>query len=304
MKWINVGALSLFDLSNDVKQISTKDTDKDAVEALNILQADYCLQCKTSSSYFVKNTLPENCTEIWFSFDFTQTGRNDQSASLSLSFGNYLPHIKMNKDGAIQILSSSNELIYDNGSIHSWFGVNRNVEVHLKTGENGRIDIWGDTKLVMSYRSPSAFVGNIATIRIEGGVQYDVASLYFAHFILQDTRRIGLEKFKKLTIEPDIEQNMPQGSTTTYRLSGLSDSTEFSDITSVCAMLQATSRDANITTGTFSLEGADVGTIDVSDSSGRAYEIAHAEVNSLTSKPWTRVDIEGKTLSFKVNGAS
>ena len=304
MKWINVGALSLFDLSNDVKQVSTKDTDKNVREALNILQADYCLQCKTSSSYFVKNTLPESCTEIWFSFDFTQTGHNNQEASLSLSFGKSLPHIKIHKDGAIQILSSSNELLYDNGSIHPWFGVNRNVEVHIKTGENGRIDIWRDTKFVMSYRSPSAFVGNIATIRIDGGVQYNVDSIYFAHFILQDTRRIGLEKFKKLTIEPDIEQNMPQGSTTTYRLSGLSDSTEFSDITSVCAVLQATSRDANITTGTFSLEGADVGTIDVSDSSGRAYEIAHAEVNSLTSKPWTRADIEGKTLSFTVNGAS
>ena len=97
---------------------------------------------------------------------------------------------------------------------------------------------------------------------------------------------------------------MPQGSTTTYTLSGLSDATEFSDITSFCAVLQATSRDANISTGTFSLEGADVGTIDVSDSSGKAYEIAYAETNSMTGKPWTRDDIEGKTLSFKVNGAS
>ena len=304
MKWINVGALPLFALYSNVEQASTKDTDTDVVKALNILQTDYCLRCKKSSSYFIKNDLPENCTELWFSFDFTQTGRNDQAASLTLSFGNTLPHIKMDMNGAINILSPSKELLYDNGSIQPWFEVCRNVEVHIKTGENGRIDIWGDTKLVMSYRSPSAFVGNIATIRIEGGVQYDVASLYFAHFILQDTRRIGLEKFKKLTIEPDIEQNMPQGSTTTYKLSGLSDSTEFSDITSVCAVLQATSRDANITTGTFSIEGADVGTIDISDSSGRAYEIAHAEVNSLTGKPWTRADIEGKTLSFKVNGAS
>ena len=97
---------------------------------------------------------------------------------------------------------------------------------------------------------------------------------------------------------------MPMGSTTTYKLSGLSDATEFSDITSVCAILQATSRDANITTGTYSINGADVGTIDVSDSSGKAYEIAHSEINSVTGKSWVRDDIEGKTLSFTVNGTA
>lgn len=304
MKWINPGALSLFDLYAKVTQFTSKDTDKDVKEALELLQTDYCIGGKyPTSSYFIKNYLPENCTEIWFSFDCVQTGRDDTSASIGISFGDSLPHISIEKNGAISILSSSNKVIYDNVSINPWYGIKRNIEIHLKTGENGRIDLWGDTKLIMSYRSPSDFVGIIPQIKVNGGVQYYVANIYFAHFIIQDTRRIGLEKFKKLTIDPDTEQDMPQGSTTTYKLSGLSDATEFSDITSVCAVLQATSRDANISTGTFSLEGADVGTIDVSDSSGKAYEIAHSETNSTTGKSWTAADIEGKTLSFKVNGA-
>ena len=96
---------------------------------------------------------------------------------------------------------------------------------------------------------------------------------------------------------------MPQGSTTTYTLSGLTDSSEYSDITGVVAVLQATSRDANISTGTYTLNGAQIGTIDVSDSSGRAYETAHAETNNVTGLPFTRDDIEGQTLSFTVNGA-
>ena len=96
---------------------------------------------------------------------------------------------------------------------------------------------------------------------------------------------------------------MPQGSTTTYTLSGLADSSEYSDITGVVAVLQATSRDANISTGTYTLNGAEIGTIDVSDSSGKAYETAHVETNSVTGLPFTRDDIEGKTLSFTVNGA-
>ena len=249
--------------------------------------------------------LPENCTELWFSFDMTQTDRNDLGAEFTVKFSdNTLPYIHIDKSGAVEICSSDNQVLYNKTNVNPWFNTNKNLEIHIKTGENGRIDIWKDTKLNTSYRSPSAFNGTINMVEIRGGVYYQGAELCFAHFILQDTRRIGLEKFKKLTIDPDTEQNMPQGSTTTYKLSGLSDATEFSDITSVCAVLQATSRDANISTGTFSLEGADVGTIDVSDSSGKAYEIAHAETNSLTGKPWTRDDIEGKTLSFKVNGAS
>ena len=44
--------------------------------------------------------------------------------------------------------------------------------------------------------------------------------------------------------------------------------------------------------------------LDMVQDAEKQYEIAHAEVNSLTTKPWTRADIEGKTLSFTVNGAS
>ena len=300
MKYINPGVLCAFDFYNNASQKNNADASS------QIMQTDYCVGLNIKGESYIKITkLPENCTELWFSFDMTQTSRNDEEADFTVKFSdNTLPYIHFDKSGAVAICSSSGAVLYAETNVQPWYGVNKNIEIHIKTGENGRIDIWKDTKLNTSYRSPSAFNGTINMVEIRGGVDYKVAELCFAHFILQDTRRIGLEKFKKLTIDPDTEQNMPQGSTTTYKLSGLSDATEFSDITSVCAVLQATSRDANISTGTFSLEGADVGTIDVSDSSGKAYEITHAETNSLTGKPWTRDDIEGKTLSFKVNGAS
>ena len=301
MKRINPGVLCAFDFYNNASQKGADDASS------QMLQTAYCVGLNRISDSYVRMTgLPENCTELWFSFDMTQTGRNDTAAQFTVKFSdNTLPYIYVDNSGAVQIRSSNDKVLYNETTIQPWYGINKNIEIHIKTGENGRIDIWKDTKLNTSYRSPSAFNCTINRVEIHGGGgSYGVSEVCFAHFILQDTRRIGLEKFKKLTINPDTEQNMPQGSTTTYNLSGLSDATEFSDITSVCAILQATSRDANISTGTFSIEGADVGTIDVSDSSGRDYEIAHAETNSLTGKPWTRDNIEGKTLSFKVNGAS
>ena len=301
MKYINPGVLSLFDLYSIASQRGADDADS------QLMQTDYCIGLSDVDGSFVRLTrLPENCTELWFSFDLTST-RDDLSANVVVKFSNNtLPYVYIDKTGAVEIRSSSGAVLYNNTSVQPLFHTCKNLEFHIKTGENGRIDIWKDTKLNTSYRSPTDFTGTIDRVEIRGGIgpSYIHDEIHFSHFILQDTRRIGLEKFKKLTIDPDTEQNMPQGSTTTYKLSGLSDATEFSDITSVCALLQATSRDANISTGTFSIEGADVGTIDVSDSSGKAYELTHAELNSLTGKPWTRDDIEGKTLSFKVNGAS
>lgn len=302
MKYINPGVLYAFDFYNKVSQKNKDDASS------KVMQTDYCVGLKLGTeipSYIRITKLPENCTELWFSFDMTQSDSGDLRGKFTVKFSdNTLPYIGIDSSGAVEIISSNDNVISNKTSIQPWHGINQNIEIHIKTGENGRIDIWKDTKLNASYRSPSAFNGTISMVEISSCSSYGWSDLCLSHFILQDTRRIGLEKFKKLTIDPDTEQNMPYGSTTTYKLSGLSDVTEFSDITSVCAMLQATSRDANISTGTFNIEGANVGTIDVSDSSGKAYEIAHAESNSLTGKPWTRDDIEGKTMSFTVNGAS
>lgn len=307
MKWINPGFAELFDIKYGnyktyLKQnTTTSEVVGDPYKALNMMQAESVLALGDGGTnhYVQKNLTDYALKEIWVSFDVC-TPR--YSAVCKIAFGEQLPYIFLDDDGFLLLYTSDGKQLYKSTSTYN--KANLNIEIHLKTGEEGRVDVWIDTKLSMSYRSPSAFTDmNIPYIRISKNGEYNLY-MFFAHFILQDTRRIGLEKFKKLTIDPDTEQNMPQGSTTTYKLSGLSDATEFSDITSVCAVLQATSRDANISTGTFSLEGADVGTIDVSDSSGKAYEIAYAETNSLTGKPWTRDDIEGKTLSFKLNGAS
>lgn len=301
MKWINPGMAEFFDSA--VSNTTVKSYKSSTGFYVNMAQR----------SKFYKNI---NSSEIWFSYDFALHLTTDNYdyylthgyfLNVIASSGTrvlYVRPVKKSNGVYLGVYDTKDNLLYTSEKTFvNTDDVWHNIEFHVKTGENGRIDIWLDTKLFCSFRSPSAFNWemNSVGISVEDITNFE---MYASSFILQDTRRIGLEKFKKLTIDPDTEQNMPQGSTTTYKLSGLSDATEFSDITSVCAVLQATSRDANISTGTFSLEGADVGTIDVSDSSGKAYEIAHAETNSLTGKPWTRDDIEGKTLSFKVNGAS
>ena len=265
----------------------------------------------------------EDCHEIWMSYDIAEVITDSNGAvalftaldaelnTLACVFlvsSNNGYHIAIyNGELLPEVLEQKKYIYITDTSVSFNSEAPNNIEVHFKNGENGRVDVWIDTKLFCSYRSPSAFPSTpIKYVGQQGYSEHGYYGLfgYVSSIIIQDTRRIGLEKFKMLTVDPATEQNMPQGSTTTFTLSGLSDATEFSDITSVGAILQATSRDANITTGTFSLNGADLGTIDVSDSSGKAYEIAHAETNSLTGKPWTRDEIEGKTLSFTVNGAS
>lgn len=300
MKWINPGIRELVDVYDGVVNV----TDSAAETGTAISNEGY----GWGTTSFKKNI--STTTEGWISFNVFDKNDNGytpnyQGGKVGIECFNgksLVMGMRVHNTNLLKVFgTNADNPVYEAEHSYALYDAYHNYEIHFKTGENGRIDVWKDTKLVLSYRSPSQFVGNVDSIKIN---LYGSSTVNCSSIIYQDTRRIGLEKFKKLTINPDTEQNMPQGSTTTYTLSGLSDATEFSDITSVCAVLQATSRDANISAGTFSLEGADVGTIDVSDSSGKAYEIAHAETNSLTGKPWTRDDIEGKTLSFKVNGAS
>ncbi len=309
MKWVNVGTHVEWDIYSNVE--TEVNNTKGTETGFDILASS------NNKSYLLKK-LDEEIDECWLSFNI----RNYQGSMYPFYAGfdstvgsNTIPLVCFSKGTqshsiSIGIVNEGSfgyeylkQLIYtpdkttdmSDNKIH-------NVEIHLKTGTNGRIDLWFDHKLICSYRSPTTFADmkiSYAKFLI-GNYSYT----QFSSFIIQDTRRIGYEKFVKLNIDPDTEQNMPQGSTTNFTLSGLSDSAEYSDITGVCAVLQATSRDANITTGTYTLDGADVGTIDVSDSSGQAYETAYAETNNVTGLPWTRDDIEGKTLSFTVNGAS
>lgn len=310
MKWVNIGDVEEFDLYSNFTTV--KDNEMN--------YSNTSRGIKATSNGLLIHKLPEEITEAWVSFDVAL----NNSVS-SVSYNNYST-LGFNGDNAEQTTNipscclcwiggfqaqpkvglgksdSKATIIYDPEVTWDFSDKKpHNIEIHVKTGSEGRIDVWFDHKLSFSYRSPSDFSSNIQYFKIRWPNYYNTA--YFSSFILQDTRRIGYEKFVKLNIDPATEQNMPQGSTTTYTLSGLEDSSEYSDITGVVAVLQATSRDANISTGTYTLDGADIGTIDVSDSSGKAYETAHVETNSVTGLPFTRDDIEGKTLSFTVNGA-
>lgn len=293
MRWLNTGFKEGF--TAHTAGTTVKSTNRDITET-----GTYISVC---GDYIQKNI--EATNEIWVSFDMALKDTLYEGwGEIYLGCTN-LPHLRCpcSRVAMFKVYDEKANVLYD-PQVSFDFSDNKkhNIELHIKTGDTGRLDVWFDHKLMFSYRSPSAFTNPISFIQC-GTQRPNCTTLSLSSFILQDTRRIGYEKFVKLNIDPATEQNMPQGSTTTYTLSGLSDSSEYSDITGVCAVLQATSRDANINTGTFTLEGADVGTIDVSDSSGRAYEIAHSETNSLTGLPFTRDEIEGKTLSFTVNGA-
>lgn len=309
MKWVNIGDVEEFDLYSNFTTV--KDNEMTYSNTSRGIAASYGL---------LIHKLPEEITEAWVSFDialkssvgiytynnFSTLGFNGNNAEQTTNIpscclcwvGNFqaTPKVGLGKTNSGATIIYDPEVTWDFSDKKP-----HNIEIHVKTGSEGRIDVWFDHKLSFSYRSPSDFSSNIQYFKIKWANYNNIT--YFSSFILQDTRRIGYEKFVKLNIDPATEQNMPQGSTTTYTLSGLADSSEYSDITGVVAVLQATSRDANISTGTYTLNGAEIGTIDVSDSSGKAYETAHAETNSVTGLPFTRDDIEGQTLSFTVNGA-
>ena len=293
MKWVNIGDVEEFIAHTGGTTI--KSTDKGLTETGTYV--------RVHQNYIKKNI--EVTNEIWLSFDMA-LNESVLSGWGTIYLGCInLPHLRCpcNSVAMFKVYDEKENILYDPQVSFNFSDKKKhNIELHIKTGDAGRLDVWFDHKLMFSYRSPSAFANPISHITF--GTQYSNATaIALSSFILQDTRRIGYEKFVKLNIDPATEQNMPQGSTTTYTLSGLADSSEYSDITGVVAVLQATSRDANISTGTYTLNGAEIGTIDVSDSSGKAYETAHVETNSVTGLPFTRDDIEGQTLSFTVNGA-
>ena len=196
----------------------------------------------------------------------------------------------------------SNNVLYNPGVVFDCSDNKfHNIEFHMKTSEegSGRIDLWIDHKLALSYRSPSQFRGKLAILAI-----YCPEYVYLCmnSIILQDTGRIGMERFVRLDTDKPTEQQFLAGTSTDFILSNYPEGAEYEDITGVCVAFQGTSRDSAITEGKFSLNGANIGTIDVSDSSGKAWEMATAEVNSSTGEKWRREDIEGKKLTFTVGG--
>lgn len=320
MRWLNVGVGALFDvvLNTGKKNFDTQLTN------VPYMDTGYAYRMGSSGrdSTILRKNFPA-MNECWLSFNYARNDEMPGDPQMHVIFFGTNYNIGLDADYGTQYRASikksskfdgdgrptDGKILYDSESQVSLARMEKrevsNLEMHVCMGVKGRVDIWDNTKLLCSYRSPSDFLDNqIVGIGFFAGYGTWPAGLEVSSIICQDTRRIGLERFKMLTVDPSTEQVMPQGSTTTFTLSGLSDSTEFSDITSVGVMLQATSRDGNITEGKFALGGANIGTIDVSDSSGRAYEITSAEMNGLTSAPWTRDDIEGKQLTFTVNGAS
>ena len=295
MRWQNIGFVEGFDSYNNAVTKKNMGSKQDT---------DVAIQCKVG--WTRKNF--KACSEAWVSLNISACNIGDMTLQFITS-DNDGPEVRGYGEGADwypQIRTvDSNQVLYDPGKVVS-FPSNGycNIEMHMKTGVNGRIDLWVDHKLLFSFRSPSLFNGGDITGFCFWGNNRDYdAQQYISSIIIQDTRRIGYEKFVKLNIDPSAEQNIPLGGVIPYTLGGLDNAEEYTDITSICAVLQATSRDANINTGVFSLGGSNIGSVDVSDSSGRAYVQAFSEVNNNTGEPWKVEEIQGQTMEFAVNGA-
>lgn len=251
--------------------------------------------------------------ECWFSYDLYAKGPGytDNLTFGSLMDANSAVVVSVMADSVDGVLAPyimvGSTKVYTSDSSFT-ITHTTNIELHFRIGDaDGRVDMWVDNKLFMSYRHPTQFASlsmQYVYLKQTSSNPYDASYAYVSSFIYQDTRRIGMEKFKMLTIDPATEQSMPQGSTTNFLVSGLPEDTEYSDITGFGVVLQPTSRDANITQGTFSLNGATIGTVDVSSSSGGDFVQAYNTSNTITGQVFTRDDIEGKTLSLTVNGAS
>ncbi len=297
MKWVNIGILNEF----DVYKGSQMSSDSYSQTGIGFY---------VRSGQYAYKMLDNEVDECWVSFDVRQTDTTYyDSYSVRYGFDN-----STSTSGIINIpalvvsgtsyrptpkIANNSETLYTPNV--TWDLSDKkyhNIEIHVKTGEPGRIDVWFDHKLSFSWRSPTAFKDmKISIFKIQGNnTPHDISSV-----ILQDTRRIGYERFVKLALDPDTEQSMEKGSTASFTVSGVPESTEYTDITSICAVIQPTSRDANISTGTYTLDGVSLGSVDVTDSSGNAYETVLSTTNSSTGLAWTREDIEGKTLALTVD---
>ena len=310
MRYVNPGFIELFDYHTS--GVTTENTN---------LSTNYYIYKDRGNEGIYRKILDNPTQEVWFqmyiytvngsySRPYFYIGYLDQSESIDkdISRGN-LPGLlfQSTSDGRIWIIRvtrgfHSEKVLYNPGVVFDCSdGKYHNIEFHMKTSEegSGRIDLWIDHKLALSYRSPSQFRGNLAILNInsDGAIYLSMNSI-----ILQDTRRIGLERFVRLDTDKPTEQSFLAGTSTDFVLSNYPEGTEYEDITGVYVAFQGTSRDSAITEGKFRLNGADIGTIDVSDSSGKAWEMATAEVNSSTGEKWRREDIEGKKLTFTVGG--
>lgn len=309
MRYVNPGFIELFDYYTG--GVTTESTNLSTNYFINNDEAEVTyrkiLDNPTYEVWVQMNLYAERITPL---NRFLYLGYLNQSESIDSNIS------KGNLPGLIFISSSnkriwtikvargfnSNNILYNPGLVLDCSDSNfHNIEFHMKTSEEGagRIDLWIDHKLALSYRSPSQFPGKLATLSIN----CDIAILLQIYsIILQDTGRIGMERFVRLDTDKPTEQQFLAGASTDFVLSNYPEGAEYEDITGVSIAFQGTSRDSAITEGKFSLNGANIGTIDVSDSSGKAWEVATAGVNSNTGEKWRREDIEGKTLTFLVGG--
>ena len=248
--------------------------------------------------------------ELWASLDYYV-----QSSTSGLSFLNFFFYGEAGKRiatfGGISgegsdvanvlrttLWDGSKKSLYTHATKITHAKTRKNLEFHIRTGEDGVFDVWVDRKLLFSFPT-AAFSGTMHGFGAELG---NYSKVFFSSILLQDTGRIGLERIQMLSVVPSGEQTMEAGSATSFTLGGLDNIPEDVEITGVGAILQATSRDDVITTGTFALEGDVLGTVDVTDASGHSYEQAFAEAHPVTGEPFKKTEIEGKTLTFAVDG--
>ena len=180
MRWLNTGFVEGFVAHIGGKTV--KSTDRNITETGTYISV--------SKDYIQKNI--EATNEIWFSFDMALKGIYEGYGEIYLGCTN-LPHLRCSGNwvAMFKVYDEKNNVLY-NPQISFDFsdGKKHNIELHIKTGDTGRLDVWFDHKLMFSYRSPSAFTNPISFIQCgaNGGTLSPTLSL--SSFILQDTRRI------------------------------------------------------------------------------------------------------------------
>ena len=200
MKWVNPGIAEAFDVRTGGTRTHINTNSMKTHTGYEIIASEW---------QYVLKAVPQ-LKEGWMSLDCRGHVRDDNRISRPRLI------VAKNKDltttyfsvqveygtQQVTIRDNNDRIVYKNDkSIGTNDSTSTNIEVHFKMGEEGRIDIWENTKLLCSYRSPTFFpdVG-IDYIGFEGA--YD--NWYISSIIIQDTRRIDLEKLQKLTIVPTV----------------------------------------------------------------------------------------------------
>lgn len=304
MKYINPGIFDSTIVSSNMKQLTALSSTRG--------KTPYGITQHTSfRKYSFTIPFASAVSEVWASLDcygyssgnntnvYTYYYFNDASGNNICKIGRIAPDTSVSAQTWKPILyDSSNTALYTPSEQIQMYETKNHFEFHVKTGTGGGVDVWINNTLVYSFNTDS-LSGSIGQF---GGYHGDNTNYqqvnYYSSFIIQDTGRIGQEEFKLLSINPSSAQTINAGSSASFTVSGLDDFSANNAIKSFGVITKSTNSDSNITTGTVTLDGNSVGTLDLSSSVTDDLQFCSNLAN------YSKTDINNKTLVLSVNGGA